>query len=149
MFMLKKKICLQGNCSSKPSVVDLDLSGVGDLFLRKPGQCVLVTDVRFFRAEQNIWLDNLFIQHRLTDKSEDNSSLLDCLSSNCKLWLTSITLHGDINSTESLGGLGVGGGQVYAEGSEISLHVCPSAAVCFKKRRAACLFQASAPSHIV
>jgi hypothetical protein len=102
--------------------VDLGLSGPGDLKLRAYRQCILVTDVRFLRAEQNLWLDNLYIRYSATNRTA-YSSLVDCFGPACNLWLTSVTLQGDKWAVRDDGGdiynraVAVVGGQLYAEGA--------------------------------
>jgi hypothetical protein len=112
---------LQGNCAADPLPVDLGLSGPGDLISRNPQQCILVIDVRLFRAEQNLWLDNLYIRYIATNRSRE-SSLVDCLGGTCNLWLTAVTLHGYTSAPENAtvydnGAVAVVGGQMYADGT--------------------------------
>jgi hypothetical protein len=99
--------------------VDLGLSAPGELVARTSQQCLLVTDVRFLRVEQHLWLDNLYIHKRRTPRSSE-SSLVDCLGSGCNLWLTSVILQ---EGNQSPSGhlydnraFAVVGGQLYAEG---------------------------------
>jgi hypothetical protein len=110
---------LQGNCTSDPSPVDLGLSGPGELVTRTSQQCLLVTDVRFLRVEQYLWLDNLYIHNRRTHRSRE-FSLVDCLGSVCNLWLTSSTLqdgnHSSRQRTYDNRAVAVVGGQLYAQG---------------------------------
>jgi hypothetical protein len=83
-------------------------------------QCVLVTDVRFLMAEQSLWLDNLYVSYSATNRTKQ-ASLVDCFSGACQLWLTSVTLHGDLSGfaaddDDVIGAVAVVGGQLYAEG---------------------------------
>jgi hypothetical protein len=97
--------------------VDLGLFGSSDLSSRTPGQrqCVLVTDLRLFKLEQHLWLDNLYILYNTTARS-DESNVLDCLGGACNMWLTSVTLQAsDNNLMSDYGGAWIGGGQLYAE----------------------------------
>jgi hypothetical protein len=117
---------MQGSCSSEPSALALGLQG-RELALRTPGQCVLVTDKALMTLDQqNLWLDSLYIQYR----SFVNTSI--CCSTHllhiygmeaASLWLTSVTLHGElIPFDESLepslyhGAIAVVGANLYAEG---------------------------------
>jgi hypothetical protein len=109
---------MQGNCSSEPSG-SFNISGT-DIEMRSPGQCVLITDVRLLRAQQFLWLDNLYIRHRATERTDD-SSLLDCLGSSCNMWITTVTIQGEWNQSIPFGGVGVGGGQMFAEGAHRAL----------------------------
>jgi hypothetical protein len=123
------KNALQGNCMSDPEPRDLGLSGPDDLVSGRLQQCVLVTDTAFLRAEQNLWLDNLYIRFISTDRIQQ-SSIVDCFGLACNLWLTSVTMQGADDrlmrvpgegsvvkkiGTE-IGALAVVGGQLYAEG---------------------------------
>jgi hypothetical protein len=116
---------MKGNCETEPSAEALGLS---EFYLteRKPGHCILVTDVRLMLPQQNLWLDSLHVQHRTTERS-DTIELLGCYGVSCRLWLTSITLRGDAGPTPNWGGINVGGGkwvksigvgQLYAEGTD-------------------------------
>jgi hypothetical protein len=125
-----KKTCansLQGNCTSGPVPVDLGLSGPGYLVSRTPQQCLLVTDIRFLRAEQNLWLDNIYIRYKASNRTRE-SSLVDCIGGSCNLWLTSVTLQGykvPHSDQEHVwnGAVAVVGGQLYAEGAGFRFYV--------------------------
>jgi hypothetical protein len=74
----------------------------------------------FLRAEQNLWLDNLYIRF-ITSNRTQQSPLVDCFGLACNLWLTSVTIHGE-NSVftpeddDEMGAVAVVGGQLYAKG---------------------------------
>jgi hypothetical protein len=105
---------MQGNCASKPSSSALGLSG-NDLSLHNPGQCVVVTDVYLMTLQHEMWLDNLYIRRRSSDRTS-KAGLFGCFGKFCKLWLTSVTFLGDTAQRLAGGALDVAGGQVYAEG---------------------------------
>jgi hypothetical protein len=124
---------LQGNCSLDPVPVDLGLSGHADLIARNPYQCVLVADIGFLRAEQRLWLDNLYIRLSATSRTQQ-SSLVDCFGLNCNMWLTSVTMQGDTSGfiedvDDQIGAVAVVGGQLYATGVGFSLQ-CPPVRFC-------------------
>jgi hypothetical protein len=105
---------------SAPVHLELGLSGPSDLVSQTPQQCVLVTDTSFLRAEQNLWLDNLYIRLRATNRTQQ-SSLVDCFGVTCNLWVTSVTMQGDRYGGPSdvdneVGAVAVVGGQLYAKG---------------------------------
>jgi hypothetical protein len=107
---------MQGNCSSEPSAAALRLKN-GQLLPHKPGQCVLVTDVRLMAVRQRLWLDRLYIRFKVSTRSPESYSLLVCHDKDCNLWLTSVTLQGDfIDPAPEHGAIEVAGGQLYAEG---------------------------------
>jgi hypothetical protein len=112
---------MQGNCSAEPSAAALGISGP-NLVARKPGQCVLVTDVRLMKLDQNLWIDNVYIRHQTTNVT-DTPNLVHCWGSYCNLWLTSVTVQGDMSRLPSHGGVEMRGGQLYAEGA-ITLRAC-------------------------
>jgi hypothetical protein len=100
--------------------LDLGLSNPADLGPRHPQQCVLVTDIGFLRAEQNLWLDNLYMIFSTTDRTRQ-TSLVECVGLTCNLWLSSVTMQGDQvglwnNVGDAIGAVAVVGGQLYAEG---------------------------------
>jgi hypothetical protein len=106
--------CMQGNCKSEPSAAVLGLTGP-ELTSRTLGQCVLVTDVRLMVVLHSMWLDNLYIRHRSSTRT-DVTSLLACYARDCNLWLTSVTLQGDWAEYLRMGGVEVSGGQLFAKG---------------------------------
>jgi hypothetical protein len=108
---------VQGNCSSEPSATILGLSEPA-LVERKPGQCVLVTDVRLMNVKQNLWMDSLYIRHHTTTTT-DTPTILDGYGKGCNLWLTSVTLQGDSFEAPAIGGFDIAGGQLYAEGVHV------------------------------
>jgi hypothetical protein len=131
------KDALQGKCMSDPVHQDLGLSGPGDLVSRTSEQGVFVTDISFLRAEQNLWLDNLYIRFRATNRTQQ-SSLVDCFGFTCNLWLTSVTMQGNkyvvitlssgnvlTEGDPEMGALAVVGGQLYAEGVCFRLQCVP------------------------
>jgi hypothetical protein len=100
--------------------MDLGLAGPADLLSRNPQQCVLVTDIQFLSARQSLWLNNLYIRFSKTNRTQE-PFLLDCLGSNCNLWLNSTTLQGEIElivgeETKFHAAVAVVGGQLYAQG---------------------------------
>jgi hypothetical protein len=102
---------------------DLGLPIPVDLVSLAPQQCVLVTDIGFLRAEQNLWLDNLYIRFSATNRTNrtQRSSLVDCIGLACNLWLTAVTLQGDkfgyaADADLEIGAVEVIGGQLYAKG---------------------------------
>lgn len=82
-----------------------------------PGQCVLFTDVNLLTSDQNLWLDNLYIRHHSTART-DTGHVVGCYSKDCNLWMTSVTLQGDGVSDPwaQASGMAIVAGQVYAEG---------------------------------
>jgi hypothetical protein len=122
-------IHVQGNCTSDPIPVNLGLSGPSDLVSRTFQQCVLVTDVRFLRTEQSLWLDNLYIRFKTTIRTR-LCSLVDCFGSACKLWLTSVTLQGDKfgymeDNEGGISSVAVVGGQLWAKGASYTFLCSP------------------------
>jgi hypothetical protein len=103
--------------------VGLGFSGPGDLMPRLPGQCVLVTFKRFLDIAQHLWLDNLYIRHHPLDELEV-PDLLSCWEG-CHMWLTSVSLQGDLGKGQDVGSIAVGMGQLYAEG-ELSACFVPN-----------------------
>jgi hypothetical protein len=105
---------MQGNCSST--------DGLGfsepDLISFKPGQCVLETDVAFLLATHSLWLDHLYIRQKSTS-GNNTKAHLQCSSKDCKLWLTSVTLQGNLSQYPNFGGVSTHGGQLYAEGAAV------------------------------
>jgi hypothetical protein len=106
---------MQGNCWSEPSFVARGLPGP-DLVTRKPGQCVLVTDLRLLTVTKNVVLESLYLRSHETMRTE-TVSLLDCIGSRCNMWLRSVTLQGFLDRYVDYGGVRVDGGQMYAEGA--------------------------------
>lgn len=98
-----------------PTPENLNLTGPTTFRDWKPGQCVIVTDATLFIIVQNMWLDNLFLRYKHTDRS-DTKALIFATSKTCNLWMTNITIQGDGSEDPVWGGLSVSGGQVYAEG---------------------------------
>jgi hypothetical protein len=105
---------VQGNCTSEPSALALGISEPA-LVARKPGQCVLVTEVKLFEVKQNLWMDNLYIRHHITS-STDSGTILSGNGKGCNLWLTSVTLQGGSSKPTGSSGVQFIGGIVYAEG---------------------------------
>jgi hypothetical protein len=118
---------MQGSCSSEPSASALRLSG-RDLAPRSPGQCVLVTDQLLMRLDhQNLWLDSLYIRYRVSDHIHTccGTDMLHVSGTGtAHLWLTSVTLQGELNQVDKLspsdspGAIDVYGAQLYAEGGD-------------------------------
>ena len=81
----------------------------------RPGQCVIVTDLLLLAVRQNLWMDNLYIRHHTTDRTDSTSAVWSG-SKDCNLWMTSITIQGDGVGDPHLGALALVGGQLYAEG---------------------------------
>jgi hypothetical protein len=69
---------------------------------------------------KNLWLDGLYIRQQTTSRT-DTRALMWCNGEDCNLWLTSITLQGDDTYWPYYGGVGVEGGQLFAEGSTLNL----------------------------
>lgn len=106
---------LQGNCSHEPTAEQLPLYN-GAQSEWKPGQCVILTDVELVELELQLWLDNLYIRHVTTPRT-DTVSVLWCVTEMCQMWMTSVTIQGDGDGDPSSGALWVTGGLVYAEGT--------------------------------
>jgi hypothetical protein len=124
-------IALQGNCTLDPVTMDLSLTGPAELVSRSPQQCILVTDIQVLSAQQSLWLNNLYIRFSATNRTQE-TFLLDCLGSNCNLWLNSITLQGQVAQLyderpeqEFHAAVAVVGGQLYAQGVCFRL-LCPA-----------------------
>lgn len=107
---------MQGNCQDSTTAADLDLTGVAPLDTLNPGQCVILTDINLMTPKQEMWLHNLYIRRHSTIRSDDNGSIIQCVSDDCKMWLTEVTLQGDGNQDPFFGGLAVSGGQLYGDG---------------------------------
>jgi hypothetical protein len=112
---------IQGNCASEPSSRDLGLAAP-KLRSRRPGQCILITDVGLLEVEQDLWLANLYIRLKTTDDTKnefvvDSHSHLNCFGKDCNLWLTSVTLQGVLTNAVTYDAMDVKGGQVYASGA--------------------------------
>lgn len=114
---------MQGNCLEAPSSSNIALY-IADSLLKdwRPGQCVIVTDVRLMSVYSSIWLHKLYIRHHSTTRS-DTMSVIWCGTEDCNLWMTDVTLQGDGAEDPELGGLDASGGQVYAEGTVLGLCV--------------------------
>jgi hypothetical protein len=106
---------VQGNCKSQPSPQALAIPATSFADSLIPGQCVLLTDVRLFVIEQNLWLDSLFIR---SHSSVDNfQPLVAGRGKWCNVWLTSVVLQGVEESSQiQTDGLSIDEGQLYAEG---------------------------------
>jgi hypothetical protein len=88
-------VCIQGNCTSKPSFLALGLPAETFEGL-KGNQCILVFDETLIEVGTNLLLHNLYLRHTAWSTYEDDfeQSSLVC-SHECKLWLTSVTLQGE------------------------------------------------------
>lgn len=107
---------MQGNCTTeKVSTATLSGLTVPSEGTLKPGQCAIMTDMRLMDVLQNLWLNNLYIRHHRTNRT-DSVVVLWCGTLQCNLWLTDVSLEGDAEFDPEFGGLGVEGGQAYAEG---------------------------------
>jgi hypothetical protein len=116
-------IPVQGNCTDEPDATLLGVLSGAPLAERLPGQCVIVTDVRWLQTAEGLWLDSLLIRHQTGAAREARNQLLIC-ESVCKLWMTDVTLQGDGQAKEksssgdwiNISGLNVFSGQLYAAG---------------------------------
>lgn len=108
---------MQGNCTSEPSSIAFGLTGA-PFIDRRPGQCLIVTDVRLFSSKQDIWIDSLYLRYHSTSRSLSDAAedLIWCSTASCNLWMTSITLQGDGITDTKYGGMQAVGGNVYADG---------------------------------
>jgi hypothetical protein len=111
---------MQGNCSSPHG---LGFSELG-LISFKPGQCILETNVAFLHATHSLWLDHVYIRQKSTS-GNNTYAHLSFYSRGCKIWLTSVTVQGDLSQYPHYGGVYLQNGQLYAEGAAAvgSLHM--------------------------
>lgn len=103
---------IRGKCDSEPPLEEPFVQGLEDW---QPGQCVLVTDISLMQIDTSIWLDSLHIHHQHTDRT-DTESVISCESRACQLWMTNVSLKGDVKQDPLRNAIVLSGGEVYAQG---------------------------------
>lgn len=132
---------MQGNCNTRPSVDRLGLTGSAPLIDWRPGQCVIVTDMIFFDVQQNLWLDNLYIRHRNTFRTDIlTGSIVHCDSEDCLIWMTKVTLQGSGDAHEDPQAIHMFGGQLYADGAVSPYYSKNSFIMALNRCSASCSF---------
>lgn len=105
---------MQGNCSSDDvgdlSTLDLNMTAWS------LGMCLIVTDFRLMKVEQNLWIDNLYIRYLSTWRSDDPLDVVWCGKEHCNLWVTNSSIQGNGRLDPLTGGIAAAGGQIYTGG---------------------------------
>ena len=107
---------MQGNCSSDDvgdlSTLDLNMAAWS------LGKCLIVTDFRLMKVEQNLWIDNLYIRSRDTTSTspKDTSRVLMTVKETAQVYMTHTVIQGD--GVGNMMGMRIhDGGRVYMQGA--------------------------------